>query len=172
MAEKLKYATQLAPRMDLDQLMDQHQTRGMGAQQPGPAPHGAVVKEEDQQPHQRDVGLGRVIDEGVVLHSQCCCRYQFNVPATPALSLVGQAKPVSRSSRVGSHTQLGARSSANFWRLSTLGLPVTRERVSWARHISQSSARGTGRGTVQTFIWAATSSAILGAVTTSGAATK
>src|ERR1035441_570269 len=98
MAEKLKYATQLAPRMDLDQLMDQHQTRGMGAQQPGPAPHGAVVKEEDQQPYQRDVGLGRVIDEGVVLHSQFCCRYQLNVSPTPVLKVVGQTQPVSRSS--------------------------------------------------------------------------
>src|ERR1035438_9013145 len=133
----------------------------MGAQKPGPGRHGAVVKEEDQQPYQRDVGLGRVINEDVALHNQCCCRYQFNVSATPAWSVVGQVQPVSRSSSAGSHTQPGARNSANFWRLRTLALPVSRVITSWAMHISQSSANGTGRGRVQTFICAATSSASL-----------
>src|ERR1039457_5814441 len=126
-----------------------------------PCWHGAVVKEEDQHPHQRDVGLGRVIDEEVALHSQCCCRYQFNVSPTPVLKVVGQTQPVSRSSSAGSQTQPGACNSANFWRLRTLALLVRWVITSWARHISQSSARGTGRGRVQTFICAATSSAIL-----------
>ena len=90
----------------------------------------------------------------------------------PCLSVVAQAQPVSRSSRVGSHTQPGARNSANFWRLRTLGLPVRRDASSWARQIGHSSAVGSGKGRVQTFICAAISSAIARAVTTSRAATK
>ena len=60
-------------------------------------------------------------------HSHPACRYQASVLAIPFLSVVPSTKPTSCRSRVGSHTQPGARNSAYFCRLNTPGLRVSQE---------------------------------------------
>ncbi len=90
MADKVEDYGRAVPRVQLDERVNQHQGRHVGAHQPGPARHGVVVEEQDQQPDQRRVGLGRIINKGVVLHSQRCCRYQTRLSAIPCLSVVAQ----------------------------------------------------------------------------------
>jgi hypothetical protein len=50
--------------------MDEAEAERMSAEEPGPMRHTVVVKEKNQQPGQRDIGLSCVVNKGVVFHSQ------------------------------------------------------------------------------------------------------
>src|SRR6266404_1042819 len=132
----------------------------MRRDQPRPASNGAVVKQQDSQGHQRRVSLARIIDERVapenrMAQSHLSSRYHFSVSAMPPSSGVLHSKPIWLINSEGSQTQPGARSSANFWRFNSPGLPLNWERNCPKRQTGQSSTVGMGQGTVQPFICAA-----------------
>src|SRR6266700_3054948 len=81
-----------------NQELDYDQGREVRQNQPRPVNDRLSVEKKDEQPHDGQVALGRIIDESVAFHSQCSRVYQSKVWATPCWRPVSQAKPSSRRS--------------------------------------------------------------------------
>ena len=64
MAEEFQKPHRWVTGVCLDERVDQHHPDRISAQQPEPVRDGVVVKAQDQQSHQRDVGLGEVGERG------------------------------------------------------------------------------------------------------------
>ena len=65
--EEVKSTVSGAPGVELDEEVNQNQADGVRQQQERPERYSRAVQQKDNQPHQGNVALRRVVNEGVAL---------------------------------------------------------------------------------------------------------